>query len=66
MVLIKCLLVTAITIISVSAAPIGLLEKRQSVKPRQGTSNGFFYSFWTDGAGSVTYNNGPGGHYSVK
>ncbi|KAJ2973906.1 hypothetical protein NUW58_g8822 [Xylaria curta] len=26
----------------------------------------FFYSFWTDGQGSVTYNNGPRGSYEVS
>ncbi|KAH7076203.1 xylanase [Paraphoma chrysanthemicola] len=31
-----------------------------------GTNNGFFYSFWTDGKGSVTYNNGAAGSYDVQ
>ncbi|KAK0714771.1 putative endo-1, 4-beta-xylanase A precursor [Lasiosphaeris hirsuta] len=31
-----------------------------------GTNNGFFYSFWTDGGGPVTYNNMDGGRYNVK
>jgi endo-1,4-beta-xylanase len=66
----------AITGVSISAAPIGLinhsaipsavLDKRQNVRPGTGMSNGFFYSFWTDNGGSVTYTNGPGGRYSVK
>lgn len=41
------------------------LYKRQSVQPGQGTHDGYFYSFWTDGGGQVTYNNGAGGSYSV-
>lgn len=51
-----------------SAAPKygGMLElaKRQSVEPGTGTHDGFFYSFWTDGGGDVTYTNGEGGSYS--
>lgn len=31
-----------------------------------GTSGGYYYSFWTDGGGSVTYTNGDAGSYSVE
>ncbi|KAF1348891.1 xylanase [Delphinella strobiligena] len=31
-----------------------------------GTSNGFFYSNYTDGTGTVTYTNGAAGEYTVK
>jgi endo-1,4-beta-xylanase len=30
-----------------------------------GTHDGYFYSFWTDGKGSINYNNEAGGKYSV-
>ncbi|KAF4547778.1 Endo-1,4-beta-xylanase 2 [Elsinoe fawcettii] len=42
------------------------LIKRQNTPSSQGTNNGYFYSFWTDGAGSVQYTNGAAGQYSVK
>lgn len=52
------------------AAPPGLQElvKRQgeSTPSSEGESNGYFYSWWTDGASPVTYTNGEGGSYSVE
>ena len=47
--------------------PVGnVFAERQSTPSGEGTHNGFFYSFWTDGGSPVTYTNGAGGSYSVR
>jgi endo-1,4-beta-xylanase len=47
---------------SVFASPLDLFKR---TSPGEGTDNGYFYSFWTDGAGSVNYQNGAAGSYDV-
>lgn len=42
------------------------LEKRQSTPNSQGTHDGFFYSWWSDGGASATYTNLAGGKYSIS
>lgn len=41
------------------------LAVRSGTPSSTGTNNGFYYSFWTDGAAAVTYTNGAAGQYSV-
>jgi endo-1,4-beta-xylanase len=68
------ILVLAIAIASAFAAPafnstegqiFGLVE-RGGTPSSTGTSNGYYYSWWTDGAGQATYTNGGGGQYSLN
>ncbi|CEJ55780.1 Endo-1,4-beta-xylanase A [Penicillium brasilianum] len=53
------------TIVGAFAVP-GDWNKRQTITTSQtGTNNGYYYSFWTNGGGTVDYTNGAGGEYSV-
>jgi endo-1,4-beta-xylanase len=49
---------------TVVASPLELALR--GIQPGQGTHDGYFYSYWTDGRGSVDYNNGPRGSYKVS
>lgn len=40
------------------------LETR-ATQPGTGTNNGFYYSYWTDGGGQITYENGADGIYTT-
>jgi hypothetical protein len=54
------------TIVGAFAVP-GDWNKRQTITTSQtGTNNGYYYSFWTNGGGTVDYTNGAGGQYSVS
>ncbi|KAL2697320.1 hypothetical protein AAEP93_011224 [Penicillium crustosum] len=64
MVSFSSLFVAACAAVTALALP-SEVEKRAITTSQQGTSNGYFYSFWTNGGGSVSYNNGAAGQYSV-
>ena len=49
---------------TVTASPLQAIQER-GIQPGTGTHDGFFYSIWTDGRGSVDYTNGPRGSYKV-
>lgn len=54
-----------LSVVGAVAHPTADLDKRQITSSQTGHNGGFFYSFWTNGGGTVTYRNGPGGEYSV-
>lgn len=69
MVTFSSLLLAVSTAVGVFAAPgemPGLAKRQTLTKSATGTHNGFYYSFWTDGQGSVQYTNEAGGQYSSK
>lgn len=59
------LAVAASTVVGVLAAPTTDLIARGGTPSSTGTSNGFYYSYWTDGAAQATYTNGAAGQYSL-
>jgi len=78
MVAIKSLLLALTAVTSVFAAPFDFLHERdadnstliekiekRSTPSAEGTHNGYFYSWWTDGGGDATYTNLEGSRYTV-
>lgn len=47
------------------AMPMEVQKRQALTSSSTGTNNGFYYSFWTDGAGQISYTNGAGGEYSA-
>lgn len=42
------------------------LAARAGTPSSTGTNNGYYYSFWTDGGGTVNYQNNAAGSYAVQ
>ncbi|KAF9530413.1 glycoside hydrolase family 11 protein [Crepidotus variabilis] len=71
MVSFSSLLFTATVVAGVFAVPTNSTEgfglvARGGTPSSTGTSNGFYYSWWTDGAGQATYTNNAGGQYTLS
>ncbi|KAF2834335.1 glycoside hydrolase family 11 protein [Patellaria atrata CBS 101060] len=69
MVVFSSLLVAALAATGAIASPTantGELSKRQNTPNGEGTHDGFFYSWWSDGGAPATYTNLAGGSYEVR
>lgn len=73
MVAFTSILLTLSAAIGAIAAPSADISEREpkslidrSTPSATGYHNGFYFSWWTDGQGDVTYNNEQGGQYSVR
>ena len=63
------LLTALVAATAVSATPTKSFQdlvRRQSTPSETGTSNGYFFSWWTDDASPATYTNEDGGRYTVQ
>lgn len=56
----------AVPVTDLATRSLGALTARAGTPSSQGTHNGCFYSWWTDGGAQATYTNGKGGSYSVE
>ncbi|CAG7917895.1 unnamed protein product [Penicillium olsonii] len=66
MVSFKSLFVAACAAVSALALPSDVDSRAVITTSQQGTSGGYFFSFWTNGGGSVNYANGASGQYAVS
>ncbi|KXX81032.1 putative endo-1,4-beta-xylanase A [Madurella mycetomatis] len=68
MVSFKSLLLGATTVLAFpfNETELNELVARAGTPSGTGTHEGFYYSFWTDNGGTVNYENGAGGSYSVN
>jgi len=65
---VTCIFFSFLAYVRVLAAPAHFASEILDIRATPsstGTNNGYYYSFWTDGAGEVTYTNGAGGSYTV-
>ena len=60
------LLAVVASTVALAATALVAPGSAQAEINQTGTNNGFFFSNWSDGAGSVQFNMGSGGNYSYN
>ncbi|KAF9036339.1 putative endo-1, 4-beta-xylanase A precursor, partial [Panaeolus papilionaceus] len=55
----------ALTAVAIPSPTIQNITERAGTPSSEGFDNGYYYKWWSDGNAESSYNNGPGGYFSI-
>jgi endo-1,4-beta-xylanase len=65
MLFLRSLVVAATAVVGVLATPSMLAPRQALVGNQEGTHDGYYYNYWTDGTADVEFHLGPAGAYNA-